>query len=400
VVDQRLLLPKFFIGSLVTGGFNIEAVLTDIAARLWMIYDDLFLCENQIPIALMRKVISKCYGLLPEERKSNDSPYLRELENPNSHVTKKLLDKILKIVANFMCHRFFAEPCPDKEQMFINFICHNYKEGELENCAHVFACIYKVMTSYVGMPPIATVTTTFERVKQLFWRPVATGSKKLATIIATIFGFSRKTETGVQMGFESVQLQSATVLKKAGLRIQGIPGMVQQVAFKNGCLFLPIILQTTSLESYICNMGAYEWSITTRSNTSRNTSAPFPFLNYLVLMSQLIKTPEDVSYLIDCDVIRANNFTQKHTFQMWQLLRLSRPRYSDEYRENIVKPINTHCASALNVMRTDFYNRFCSKPWLVISVISALILLVATLIQTYVAVIGSDRMQPHFPRGG
>jgi hypothetical protein len=51
-------------------------------------------------------------------------------------------------------------------------------------------------------------------------------------------------------------------------------------------------------------------------------------------------------------------------------------------------------------MTTDFYNKFCSKPWLVISVISAIILLVATLIQTYVAVIGSYKMQPHFPRGG
>jgi len=392
VVDQRLLLPNFFIGSLNTGGFNIDAVITDIAGRLWMIYDDLFLCENQIPMALMRKAISKCYGLLPVEKKSNDHN-LRELENPDSDVTKELLDKILKTVANYMCHRFFAEPCPNKKQKFINFLFLNYKVGELENCAHIFACIHKVMTSYVGMPPIATVTTTFERVKQLFWRALATRSKKLASNIATIFGFSRKTETGVGIGFDS--LHSATVLKKAGLRIQGIPGMVQQVAFKNGCLFLPIILQTKSLESYICNMGVYEWC-----NTSCNTSARFPFLDYLQLMSHLIKTPEDVSYLIDCDVIRAHLCTQKHTFEMWQLLRVAYPQYSNEYRESIVQPINKHCASALNVMRTDFYNRFCSKPWLVISVISALILLVATLIQTYVLVIGSDRMQPHFPRGG
>jgi hypothetical protein len=389
VVDQRLLLPTLFMRSLVTGGFKMDAVMRDIAGHFWMIWDDLFLCENQIPMALMRKALSKCYGLLPVEKKSNDH-ILRKLENPDSDVTKELLDRILKIVANCMCHRFFAEPCPSKKKKFVHLIDRHYKVGELENCAHVFACIHKVMTSYVGMPSIAT-TTTFEHVKQLFWRAVATGSKKLATIILTISVSSRKTETGVGMDFESLQLQSATVLKKAGLRIQGIPGMVQHVDFKNGCLFLPIILQTKYLESYICNMAAYE---------ACNTSAPFPFLDYLQLMKHLIKTPEDVSYLIDCDVIRADHSTQELIFQMWQSIRVYYyPRYSEEYSKNIVQPINRHCASPLNKMIINFYNTFCSKPWFAISVISPLIL-VATLIQTYVLVIGSDKMQPHFPRGG
>jgi hypothetical protein len=85
---------------------------------------------------------------------------------------------------------------------------------------------------------------------------------------------------------------------------------------------------------------------------------------------------------------------------MWESLYVLYPPYSDEYREKIVNPINRHCASSVNVMRTEFYNTFCSEPWLVISVISATILLGATLIQTYVLVFGSDKMQPHFPRGG
>jgi len=415
-------LPNLFIRSLVAGGFNIGALVKDRVAYNCMIWNDLFLCENQIPIALMKKAISKCYGLLPEERKSNDFPDLRELENPDSDVTKKLLDKILKIVAYVSCSKFFAEPFPDKKECLCNFIDVNYEVGKLENCAHVFACIHKVMTSCVksttadkkspatdteisapdvnqqlepDVESLATVgtvliavTTTFGRAKQLFLRAVATGSKQLARVIATIFGFSRATPT--EEGFSFLQvIQSATDLKKAGLQIQGIPGMLQEVAFKNGCLFLPIVSQSESIESYICNMAAYEiW----------NTSAPFPFMDYLLLMSQLIKTPEDVSYLVDCDVIRAYLGTQQRIFQMWERLHSAviYPPYSNEYRENIVKPINRYCASALTVMGTGFCNTFCSKPWLVISVISAIILLVATLIQTYVLVIGSDQMQPNF----
>jgi hypothetical protein len=487
------------------------------------IYDDLLLCENQIPLALMKKAISKCYGLLREERKSNA---FRELEDPNSDGTKKLLDRILKLHLCSMCYRIFAEPCPDKKNNLFELMDFNYKVGELEKCAHLFACFHKVITSCVRKPPIV-VNTTFGRAKTIL-RAVGTSSKQLASVIATIFGSSRETSTEekssgtdtehffsderdvealatvgtplipvttseekssgtdtehfapderdvgalatvgtpptpvttieekssgtdtdtenfapeerdvealatvgtppipVNTTFERAKqlnlprlkqltsdiattfafrretgtgedlrffqtIYSATDLKKAGLKIRGIPGMVQQVAFKNGCLFLPIIKQSEGIASDICNMAAYE---------RLNTSPPFPFIDYLLLMSQLIKTPEDVSYLIHCDVIRPYHGTRKHILQVWQSLNVSYLRYSDEYDKKIVKPINRHCAIARNVMVTEFYNRYCSKPWLVISVISAIILLVATLIQTYVLVIGSDHMQPHYPRGG
>jgi hypothetical protein len=209
-------------------------------------------------MALMKKVISKCYGLLPEKRNSNYFPDLRELENPDSNVTKKLLDTILKNVAFVTCSRFFAEPCADKKEYLCNLIDVNYEVGKLENCPHVFACIHKVMTSCaesttadkkspatdtevfapdvnqqletdveattdkkssgtdteffapdvnqqletdvealatVGTPPMAVATTTCGRAKQLFLHAVATGSKQLASVIATIFGFSRESAT-------------------------------------------------------------------------------------------------------------------------------------------------------------------------------------------------------------
>jgi hypothetical protein len=364
--------------------FNIDAWLkrgVDVG-----IYDDLLLCENQIPLALMKKAISKCHGLLPEERKSNEFPVLND---PDSDRTKKLLDRILKFNLCLMCYRIFAEPCPDKKYSLFELLVFNYKVGELENCAHLFACFHKVITSCVREPP-KVVTTTFGRAKQLFLRAVGTSSKQLASVIVTIFGFSRETATGEDWAiFQAIH--SATDLKKAGLKIRGIPGMVQQVAFKNGCLFLPIIKQGENIASDICNMLAYE---------GFNTSPPFPFVDYIQLMSQLIQTPEDVSYLIHCDVIRPYRGTQKQILQVWQSLHIRYFGYSDEYDKKIVKPINRHCAIARNVMVTEFYNTFCSKPWLVISVISAIILLVATLIQTYVAVIGSDEMQPHYHRGG
>jgi hypothetical protein len=199
-LDQPQQLPSLFIWSMIDGGFDIVAILVKAPATSSAILDDLFLCENHIPMALMKKAISKCYGLLPEK-----SPNLRELENPDSDVTKELFDRILKIVAYVMCYRFFAEPCPDKKDDLFELINLRYKVGELENYAHIFACIHKVMTSSVGAPAIP-VTTTFNRAKQLFFRAVGTVSKQIANVIATNFGFSRETAIGGEFGLESLTL--------------------------------------------------------------------------------------------------------------------------------------------------------------------------------------------------
>jgi len=87
---SRHWLPNCFIASLVVGGFNIELLVR----YREKILEDMFLCENQIPMALMKNVISKLYKLLPEELRYNLqllylNSELGELENPNSNVTKK-----------------------------------------------------------------------------------------------------------------------------------------------------------------------------------------------------------------------------------------------------------------------------------------------------------------------
>ncbi len=172
--------------------------------------------------------------------------------------------------------------------------------------------------------------------------------------------------------------------------------MIKAVAFKDGCLFLPILQLHDNTESYFRNLAMYE----IYGHYGENSYA---FSDYLQLMLELIKTQEDVAYLIDdCKVIRNLLITHQNVFKMWERLqsKIDLLPYSKNYKTKIVIPVNRHCASTLNQMRTEFYNTFCSKPWLVISVISAVVLLLATLIQTYVAVIGSDKMQPHFPRGG
>ncbi len=62
--------------------------------------------------------------------------------------------------------------------------------------------------------------------------------------------------------------------------------------------------------------------------------------------------------------------------------------------------VNKKCNSTVSVMRIEFYELFCSRPWLVVGCLKAIVVTPAALIQTYIAIIDSDRMLLRFPGGG
>jgi hypothetical protein len=289
---------------------------------------DLFLFENQIPIALLTKVISKCYEKLIE---------------PNSRLVQQqyVLDRFLKDYVFGMCGYIFVLTKDHRAK-----IEKAYPEGELENCPHILACVYRILCGQ-----------NFKR-------------RHLAT---------------------TTTVQSATALKKAGIQIKGIDGVLDEVGFRQRCLFLPIVNLYDQTESFFRNLAQHEYM-------EEYNSLKCPFGEYLRLMTSLIKEVGDVKHLIDCDVIENGLCTDNNAFQMWNSLQshLSFPPNSKEY-EDMVFEINKQCKSSLNVMRTEFYQLFCSRPWYVIAVITATIVTVGTCIQAYTSVIASDKMQPHFP---
>jgi hypothetical protein len=292
------------------------------------LYIDLFLFENQIPIALLRKVISTCY---------------EKLIGPNSTLMDQqlMLDTILKANISDMCGRIFV-----LTKDHVAKIEKAYPPGELEKCPHIVACVYRILC-----------------------------------------GQNLKRRSGAT----KITMQSATALKKAGIQIKGIEGMLDEVGFRNRCLFLPIVKLYDQTEARFRNLAMYGY-------VEVHNSVKCPFGEYLKLMTSLIREVGDVKYLIDCGVIQNRLWTDNNAFQMWNSLqsKLFMPRNSKEY-EDMVFEINKQCKSSLNVMRTEFYQLFCSRPWYVIAVITATIVTIGTCIQAYASVIGSDKMQPHFP---
>jgi hypothetical protein len=69
--------------------------------------EDLFLVENQVPIALLTKVVNKCYEIMNEQKKRG----LRELEIPDLSLPQELLQESLVVVAANMCQLLFTVTC-------------------------------------------------------------------------------------------------------------------------------------------------------------------------------------------------------------------------------------------------------------------------------------------------
>jgi hypothetical protein len=401
------------------GGSEIGALLKRGAAYS-ALRSDLFLCENQIPIVLLERVIRNRYFL---QGKNSCSDTFRK--NPHEDGTKEYLHMILKHLVSKMCTDIFVHPCEDFHSEIVSkFLGDHYHVGCFDDCAHIFACVYNILTFKKSSPATKsrphedeTKESASDGEKRLHARSLGDHSRvldipgtlqidleqpgdcelQMSTFVEVDVELQPNSEEGEARPRRLRTVPPATDLKKAGISIRPIPGMVAQVQF-NRCLYLPMVQLHERTESYFRNLATYE--VFDHYDDKRRA-----FTDYLRLMSDLIKTQEDIEYLIDdCQVIWNFLGTHHNAFEMWHRLQrgLLLPPYSDEYKKKFVDPIEM--ALIRNPIReiksTEIYDRYCSKPWLAISVITGAVLLLATLIQTYVAVIGSDKMQPHFPRGG
>ncbi len=189
-----------------------------------------------------------------------------------------------------------------------------------------------------------------------------------------------------------VSIESAVNLKLAGIKIKGVPGTLNMVSFQGGCLSLPIIKITDRFETVFRNLAIYE-------NFSLERESHCTITSYVQLMGDLIGSFDDVRLLTKHGVFIYNG-PEMAVLDMWRSLNKglwisSVSKSTIEVAENL----NKHCKSRKNVIITEFSHSFCSRPWYVVSAIAVTLVTLATLIQTYASVFGSNKMRPHFPPG-
>jgi len=121
------------------------------------------------------------------------------------------------------------------------------------------------------------------------------------------------------------------------------------------------------------------------------------FSAYLQLMKNLISGSEDVKLLTKYGVIVKFLGNETDVCPAWNsLTRGLWFQCQSQSIHQIAQGINQHCNSR-NCQNTQFCQKFCPRPWYVISIFVATIVTIGTCILAHAAIIGSDRMEPHFP---
>jgi hypothetical protein len=190
-----------------------------------------------------------------------------------------------------------------------------------------------------------------------------------------------------------VHIESAVNLTLAGIKIKGVPGTLNMVSFQGGCLSLPIIRIEDRFETVFRNLAIYEYFRWGRECGSTVGG-------YIQLMADLIGCLDDVKLLIKHGVIINYVGPEKLVLETWRSL--NKGLWYDDVSKSTIElaeNLNKHCKSRKNVIITEFSQLFCSRPWYVVSAIAVTLVTLATLIQTYASVIGSNKMRPHFPPG-
>jgi hypothetical protein len=117
-------------------------------------------------------------------------------------------------------------------------------------------------------------------------------------------------------------------------------------------------------------------------------------------MADLIGSLDDVRLLIKHGVFINYLGPEMAVLDMWRSL--NKGLWGGDVSKStieVAENLNKRCKSNKNVIITEFSHLFCSRPWYVVSAIAVTLVTLATLIQTYTAVIGSNKMRPHFPPG-
>eukprot|EP00250_Pteridium_aquilinum_P011066 c19815_g1_i1 orf=355-1788(-) len=164
-------------------------------------------------------------------------------------------------------------------------------------------------------------------------------------------------------------MHDAGHLRKYGIGIQGHSRSVNELSFQKGKLSIPRIHVSDGSETYLRNLLAYE---------SCYRTDRLDILSYLHFMDFLIDTPKDVELLVECRVITVATGSKEKVAQMWNSLCSNTMCVFSNKHFNIAADLDKFCKAPWRRLWVEFYRSKLNKPWLLVSLISAIALLVMT----------------------
>jgi len=173
---------------------------------------------------------------------------------------------------------------------------------------------------------------------------------------------------------------SAVELSEAGIQFKkSDTESIHDVDFKNGVLSMPLFTFHDQTEVELLNLMAFEWL---HPDAKRDVGSYTSFVN------DLTKSEKDVALLRSKGLFVNMIGSDKAVVEMFNTLtKLARMPEQRSRLGEVQGKVNAHCKKRRNKWRAMFMNNYLSNPWVFISLVAAVILLIATIMQTIYTVV-------------
>lgn len=187
---------------------------------------------------------------------------------------------------------------------------------------------------------------------------------------------------GLQPGHQQTHkpersMPSALELREVGIHLRkSETDSIRDIEFKNGVLHLPSFSIHDGTERIFLNLMAFE---RLHPDTGSEATA------FLVFMDNIIDSERDVQLLRSKGIIKNLLSSDKEASNLFNIL--SKGVMPPLNRLNAVRRhVNAHCRKPWNRWRAFFMHAYLRNPCLFISLMAAVILLIASLVQTVYSV--------------
>ncbi|KAL5728667.1 hypothetical protein ACHQM5_001725 [Ranunculus cassubicifolius] len=178
-------------------------------------------------------------------------------------------------------------------------------------------------------------------------------------------------------------IHCATVIRKKGIKIKAGDSLgLSNIHFKNGVLRIPRLIIDDFSQSAILNCIAYE-----QCYTGLGLSM---YINaYAAILDALVNTADDIRLLRDKDVIEHYYGTDDEVALFCNNLGKAFPLDAGiQFFGGLFEDINMHCRNSRKVQWAGFKQTYFGTPWMFLSALAAVILLILTLAQTFFSAYG------------
>ncbi|XP_039778401.1 UPF0481 protein At3g47200-like [Panicum virgatum] len=172
----------------------------------------------------------------------------------------------------------------------------------------------------------------------------------------------------------------AVELNEAGIQFEkSNTQSINGLDFVNGVLSMPLFMFHDQTEVELLNLMAFEWL---------HPDAEYNVCSYIFFLDKITESERDVALLRSKQLFVNIIGSDKAVVEMFNTLtKLTRLPDNGSRLGHLQRDVNTHCKKRRNKWCAMFMNNYLSNPWVFISLMAAVILLIATIMQTIYTVV-------------